>query len=223
VIAGDRADGLLASLRPGDAVRVGQGRLELAGAVVRVVRVTVPARVRDRVPAPGADARAVGAVLDAALDRVAPALPDLSTQAAAVVGALRSGGDPEPAMLAMAGAGPGLTPSGDDALAGALLVARASGLDVPAAAVAAAGRRTTLIAAHLLAAAAEGHAARPVVDLVDAVTAAAPGEVGERLTAVLALGHTSGADLVAGVRGALAELTAGAGRRPGRLGAGAVS
>lgn len=107
------------------------------------------------------------------------------------------------------GRGQGLTPSGDDALAGILLVAHAVGAAAPlAAAVRSRLGSTTAVSAALLDAAADGYAARRVVALVDAALAGDDATVTHTLPAVLAIGHTSGADLVAGIAGALQHLTA---------------
>ena len=65
---------------------------------------------------------------------------------------------------------------------------------------------TTAVSAALLDAAAEGYAAHPVVALVDAAVAGDPDAVRRALPAVLAIGHTSGADTVTGIRAALATL-----------------
>ena len=76
------------------------------------------------------------------------------------------------AVAGLVGRGPGLTPSGDDALAGALLVAHALGTGAALAdAVRARLGATTAVSAALLDAAADGYAARPVVALVDAAIA----------------------------------------------------
>ncbi len=104
----------------------------------------------------------------------------------------------------LVGRGAGLTPSGDDALAGALLVAHALGAGADLAdAVRARLAATTAVSAALLDAAADGYAARPVVTLVDAAVAGDPDAVRRALPAVLAIGHTSGADTVTGIRAAL--------------------
>ena len=109
------------------------------------------------------------------------------------------------AVAGLVGRGPGLTPTGDDALAGALLVAFALGTGTALAdAVRARLGATTAVSAALLDAAADGYAARDVVTLVDAAVGNDPRAVARALPAVLALGHTSGADLVAGVRAAVA-------------------
>ena len=106
------------------------------------------------------------------------------------------------------GRGQGLTPSGDDALAGILLVSHAVGRAAPlAAAVRSRLAATTAVSAALLDAAADGYAAPDVVALVDAALAGDDAGVSRALPAVLAIGHTSGADLVAGIVGALHHLT----------------
>jgi len=122
-------------------------------------------------------------------------------------------------VAALVGRGPGLTPSGDDALAGALLVAHALGAgEALPDAVRTRLAATTAVSAALLAAAADGYAAHPVVALVDAAVAADPDAVRRALPAVLAIGHTSGADTVTGIRAALTTLRAGAGCSDGRQG-----
>ena len=95
----------------------------------------------------------------------------------------------------LAGLGPGLTPAGDDALAGILLVA---GAGDRAAACHAAGRaRTNDIARAFLAWAARGQSIEPVHRLL-AATDAQTAE--EALAALLRFGHSSGADLALGLR-----------------------
>ena len=115
----------------------------------------------------------------------------------------------EGAVAGVLGRGPGLTPSGDDALAGALLVAHAVGAAPPfAAAVRARLHATTAVSAALLDAAADGFAAGDVVSLVDAVLAGDEAAVAAALPAVLAIGHSSGRDLVTGVAAAVEALHA---------------
>ena len=65
---------------------------------------------------------------------------------------------------------------------------------------------TTAVSAALLDAAADGYAARPVVTLVDAAVAGDADAVSRALPGVLAIGHTSGRDTVAGIRAALDAL-----------------
>ena len=112
------------------------------------------------------------------------------------------------AALALLGRGSGLTPSGDDVLAGALaglnLLPATVGVGVPVwretfgQRVADQGPvRTTLLSAALLAAAARGEVPSPVAELLRALGGRGPLRANaERLTRV---GHTSGAALAAGV------------------------
>ncbi|HET6967018.1 MAG TPA: DUF2877 domain-containing protein, partial [Ornithinibacter sp.] len=112
------------------------------------------------------------------------------------------------AVAGLLGRGRGLTPSGDDALAGALLVAHALDTAGPlAAAVRARLDTTTAVSAALLDAAVDGFAARDVVTLVDAALAGDGAGVAAVLPQVLAIGHSSGRDLVTGIAVALACLT----------------
>ncbi len=107
----------------------------------------------------------------------------------------------------IAGLGPGLTPSGDDLLAGALAThawAEAAGhlvagepvrLAISEAAVS----RTTRLAGQLVRAAAEGEVATPLARILASLF----GRVGTfppDLAPQLAVGETSGADMLAGVR-----------------------
>ncbi len=99
------------------------------------------------------------------------------------------------------GRGPGLTPSGDDVLAGYLLAAGAFGLEIEQVRRAAAERApqaTSALSAQLLRHAARGEAVRELIDLAAALTHpdAALSVVTARL---LQVGHTSGAALAWGV------------------------
>ena len=110
-------------------------------------------------------------------------------------GACVDTGDLAGAVDALAGLGPGLTPAGDDALAGILLV---FGAHDRAAAVAAAGRaQTNDIARAFLAWAARGQSIAPVHRLLAASEA---GAAAAALADLLRFGHSSGADLAFGLR-----------------------
>ncbi|MCP9971657.1 DUF2877 domain-containing protein [Actinomadura madurae] len=129
------------------------------------------------------------------------------------------------------GLGPGLTPSGDDILCGLLVALRLVGEAVRhggtavrladwlgAAVTADAGTRTTALAATLLHCAAGGHAGAEVTAVLRCVAGHEPASAAVRR--LLAVGHTSGADLAHGVltgcRAVLA-LTAPAARRGSRV------
>lgn len=112
-------------------------------------------------------------------------------------------GDLDGAVDALSGLGPGLTPAGDDALAGVLLVL---GAYDRAAAVAAADRaRTNDIARAFLAWAARGQSIEPVHRLLAADDA---GGASAALADLLRFGHSSGADLAFGLRLGLRVLIA---------------
>jgi hypothetical protein len=101
---------------------------------------------------------------------------------------------------ALLGAGPGLTPAGDDVLAGALVAAHATGdprLGPWRAGVRRAmrSRTTTAVSRGLLTHALDGWA---TPELADFVTAACQGRVGDTADRLLAVGHSSGAALAAG-------------------------
>lgn len=171
------ADAPWRGLAAGDVVLVGEGLIRLAGCDIAAVRTWRPARVR---PATSHFLHSRHRATRAQAERCVDAL---------------------------IGRGPGLTPSGDDALAGILLVAHAHGVAGPvAAAVRARLGATTAVSAALLDAAADGYAAADVVFLVDAAVAGDAAAVARALPAVLAIGHTSGADLVIGVAAALGHL-----------------
>ena len=227
----------------GDPVLVGEGLVALPGADLVVTRTWRPARVRPVPAAlrdecgrgrPGSHlGTRLGA--DPVAEPVATLLADATSSAEAwladgirsvfsgvecgsgrPVSRFRTHGEADDVargVAALLGRGPGLTPSGDDALAGALLVSHALGAAAPlAGAVRARLGATTAVSAALLDAAADGFAAHDVVRLVDAALAGDGATVAAALPAVLALGHTSGRDLVTGVAAALGALGARGGR-----------
>lgn len=101
------------------------------------------------------------------------------------------------------GLGPGLTPSGDDFLGGALIALALVGMtdmrDALWAAIAALARtHTTDISRAHLAAAADGFGSAAVHTWLDAVISARSDAMPQRIAAVAAIGHTSGWDALAG-------------------------
>jgi hypothetical protein len=198
---------------PGDEVVVGGGRVELPRVDVVAARIRRPERVR---PAPWP---AGGRILDPAarslLVAEAGVLADLAHQLAsdALAGRVVTSG-----VRGLVGAGGGLTPSGDDVLCGVLLTLGA--VDTPPArrasssvrtSVAASLGTTTSLSAALLVAAGAGYAVPDVVRLVTIAVAgtadrSADVALPELLHRVLAIGHSSGRDLVSGVVGALRAL-----------------
>jgi Protein of unknown function (DUF2877) len=100
------------------------------------------------------------------------------------------------------GHGPGLTPSGDDVLAGFLTGAAAFGLDAAAlrraVAVLAPGR-TTALSAALLWHAARGECIDELAALATVLTGAPPGRPAEAVSRLTSVGHTSGQALALGL------------------------
>jgi hypothetical protein len=109
------------------------------------------------------------------------------------------------AVRALAGLGPGLTPAGDDVLAGALVTLAAAADEPRRQALAGAVRdvlpRTAPVSAALLGQACHG---RTIPELSRVLRAlAGSGDLGAALGALGRVGHTSGAALALGVRAAL--------------------
>ena len=197
-------------VQAGHDVLVGDGRVRLPGRDVVSVRPWRPARVTRASSARSASIAGAAHVLGQADSSAV-----LRELAADLTAAGLDGRQVGRRVGALVGAGAGLTPSGDDALCGVLLALRAVGGRVPsgddaAGAVAASVRRasaaTTSLSASLLSAASEGYAVPEVVRLVDEVARGDTSAVTEALAPVLGIGHSSGADLVAGLAGALDAL-----------------
>jgi len=202
----------------GDPV-IGAGCLTWTGPAghvdVRAVREWAPARVRpvpelcdwgsavDRATAGPQPGCSVAAALNAARHDALPAPAALGIDGELLT-LLTT--EPATAVAGLLGNGPGLTPSGDDVLAGFLLGARAFGLDVAsarAAVAAMAPTRTSALSAALL-----WHAARD--ECVDEVAAFVAHPSRPALSALLRVGHTSGAALGVGLAtAALAALSTG--------------
>ena len=114
-------------------------------------------------------------------------------------------GDLAGAVDTLAGLGPGLTPAGDDALAGMLLALRAvEGPDAePRLVAAVAGAPTTTLSLTVLRCAAAGQALAPVHQLLGAAARGDRAAALAAATAVAEVGATSGADFCYGLRAAI--------------------
>ncbi|GAA2163317.1 uncharacterized protein DUF2877 [Humibacillus xanthopallidus] len=191
-------------VEPGDEVLVGAGRVVLPHHEIVASRLARPSRVHaaPRVPT----------VADVEL------LPDpgvLGELTLDLTSAALDGRSLDDGVLGLVGAGRGLTPSGDDALCGVLLALASVEHPTTARSLAAlrdrvlpALSRTTSLSAALVVAASSGYAVPDVVRLITLTvrpgadrTAYAP-----TLERVLAIGHSSGRDLLSGVSGALRAL-----------------
>jgi hypothetical protein len=181
----------------GTRVWLGEGQLRLGpcGTSAVVTRWWRAARPRlidiDAVP---------GAIFSSAL---APELLDFIPLASDLAGALASSSDLAPAVRALLGRGPGLTPLGDDVLAGALVTLQAADISSLATAVRGAltarpGTATTPVSAALLAHACRGECVPQLATVLDAVAGA--GDLSLAVDELLQVGHSSGSGLLLGVR-----------------------
>jgi Protein of unknown function (DUF2877) len=189
VLATTSAELPLTALAPRDGGRaecvIGEGTVRWTGpaghVMVSAVREWAPARA------------ARGPVAAGALAAVRAALARGADDAA--VADLRAG-----AVAGLVGQGPGLTPSGDDLLAGFLVGAHAFGLEVRSvreAVIRLAPAATTTLSAALLWHAVRGECIQEVAAFAAALTGR--GEPGPAVERLLAVGHTSGGALARGV------------------------
>jgi hypothetical protein len=189
----------------GTIATVGNGMVVVGGATFRVTRWWRPPRPRGLGAVP--PAKLASAVLWLT-GSVADPL-DTTGQAAVVelVRALGTGEPVDPAVGRLLGRGPGLTPTGDDVLAGALVCLSALGAPAAAtlgAAVAqAAPAATTTVSVALLRHAVRGECIPQLADLLDAIAGDESG-LPRAAGGLLAVGHCSGAGLLHGVLVALA-------------------
>ncbi|WP_306323210.1 MULTISPECIES: DUF2877 domain-containing protein [unclassified Streptomyces] len=181
----------------GDAGRVGCGRLAIGPLRLAAREFWAPPRAQDTPPGPTLDR----------LARLRPPRP-LAAQArpaaTALVRALAQGAPTvqRRAAVALLGLGPGATPSGDDFLCGLLLTARLARRPpawLPALADIAthAEAHTPPVSAALLRHAAAGYCVPQAAALLDA--AATGTDLTAPVAALLAVGHSSGSDLLHGL------------------------
>jgi Protein of unknown function (DUF2877) len=193
---------------PGDWVTVGDAEIALPGWRIRLVREWRPARVHvvSRLAEPGVLSELAGSM---SCHASAPGLVD---QASAVCRAARRGDDAgvRDGVRHLLGAGEGLTPSGDDVLCAVLLVLGGLGDTAAVTVLGEAAQEqwahTTSLSASLLDAARGGYAVPQFAALVGSSLGGNLAGVSESLTSTLAIGHSSGRDLVAGMAGSLFEL-----------------
>jgi hypothetical protein len=206
---------------------VGAGMVSIIGTTYRVTRWWRPPRPRGLGTVP--PSQLAGAVRWLTAQVAAPLDPAGRDAVAELVGALAGGTAPASAVAHLLGRGPGLTPTGDDVLAGALVGLIALGSPVAttlADTVAqAASDATTTVSAALLRHAARGECVPQLANLLDTVARGADpatGALPRAAGALLAVGHCSGAGLLYGVLVALAiahprlaaEATSAGERRP---------
>ena len=195
-------------VEPGDTVTIGRSEIQLPGWRIRLVREWRPARV-GAVPRL-ADPRLLSELADAFSCHASS--PELVDKASTVCRAALRGDDVEVrrGTRQLLGAGQGLTPSGDDILCAVLLVLRGVGDRAPIACLGATVQdqwtRTTSLSASLLDAARRGYAVPDLAALVECTLRGDLAGARAALRATLAIGHWSGADLVAGLAGCLHAL-----------------
>lgn len=171
----------------GEPVPVREGRLQLGGLEVgvdRLVATTTP---------PMGDPRLAGRQLAAVL----PGLDVVRTQLPTAALVALTSGSPA-AVSELVGRGDGLTPVGDDVLAGWLVTTRAAGRPVHAVGTAALAHlgRTTDLSATLLA---EAVAGASIPQFRAVLLAADTGrDLTHAVTELLSVGHTSGAGMLLG-------------------------
>jgi hypothetical protein len=184
----------------GTAATVGGGTVLVDNVLFRVTRWWRPPRPRGLGAIPPAR---VTAAVRWLTGMVANPLDEPGRSAVAdLVLALSTGAPVEPAVARLLGRGPGLTPTGDDVLAGALVSLTALGAPaasaLASAVLAAAPTATTVVSVALLRHAARGECIPQLADLLTAVAHGAP-PPSRAAGALLAVGHCSGAGLLHGV------------------------
>jgi len=199
MLIGDPA--AFACCRPGDPATVGDGEIRVGDLRVRVVRSWECRVHRVRATADGVGALAAAAAASP-IGVPRPAVDALG-------GALAAGGrrqDLGAAVAGLVGLGRGLTPGGDDVLAGLMTGLHACGGATLAArigdlALQGVSDRTTLLSADLLRLAAQGDACLEVLGVLRAarrsrdVLRPSTSALTVAIDRLLSVGHTSGADL----------------------------
>jgi len=194
--------GALPAMSPDDPVVVGDGALRVGPHAWRPMRWFEPRPPGH--PTPRQDALTEAARLLNGLTRSEIGLDPASAWAAAADLAL---GDCVPCGQLL-GAGPGLTPAGDDVVAGALAACTLSGAGPSSRALALlldqARGATSVLSAALISCAAAGQVVPQAAELLRALSGAVP--VAPALGRLRAIGSTSGTALAIGLVGALAAL-----------------
>lgn len=225
------SDGLLEGIRVGDGVRLRDERIEITTAtgIIVIALAGAPRWVPPAITAPlTADALATARATLDALPSPIPATPFGRASAALLdTGAARlrtaalarlHGGREQDAEVTDAangllGLGEGLTPSGDDILTGLALIAAHETFALTdlipalAASLLGAAERTTLLSAVTLQAAIRGRGRERLHDLITAIAAGDRDRLAHAVTRTTEIGHTSGHDILTGIRLAL-ELSA---------------
>lgn len=191
---------------PGDAVIIGGGTLEIGSTSVRIGR-TVDASV------PSLNLTAASVMARMLRSSLAGREASVRSELSSTSLDLLEDGDPA-AVAMLLGRGSGLTPVGDDVLAGWLAVtgaARPGPCSVALEVAETADQATTLLSATLLDRAGAGDVLpefrQLLVQMGTQAARGTPGELGDTVERVLAIGHTSGTGMLLGCLIALDHLT----------------
>ncbi len=191
---------LFGDIEHGSGVTIGSGRLMLPKLTVDVTRWWDP---RPALPKVGPE------LIAGRIAGLPDDVPDIDAGSLRRALRARSAGGILHASRSLLGKGPGLTPEGDDYLAGALsatrllaealgderVIAMIAGISTPLADLAAV--RTTTFSAALIQAALRGHVAEPAGMLLRAITGR--GDIAASHLGLIRVGHTSGPALAAGI------------------------
>jgi hypothetical protein len=154
--------------------------------------------------------------IDPLLSAASPTIAALRRWVAAALAGLPA---PVPDVAALAGLGPGLTPSGDDFLAGIMVGLHYSGHAEIAARLAARVLPAVIQGSNVISAAhvkcaAQGQASKTLFDTLGSLADPDSQHLETHLDAVHAIGHTSGWDMLAGAVLACARVCAAMGHVP---------
>jgi hypothetical protein len=179
-------------IRPGDRALVGGGEVEVGELSVRVVR-SWDSRVRAIRADPALVANLTAATAGGPVGVDQAAIDHLQT-------ALATGRDVPAAIDSLIGLGRGLTPAGDDVIAGLLTGLHAIGHRQLARRIGdrALQNQTTTLSADLLRLACDGHACLEVLAVLAALHRSDV-PVSAAMDRLLSVGHTSGTDLATGM------------------------
>ncbi len=203
------------SLGPSAGFVVGAGAVSWTGPAGPVVMHAV----REWAPARPARGEVAASALAPVRSELSGADPGIDSRLLVDLARAACDHDAHAAVAGLLGSGPGLTPSGDDVLAGFLTGAAAFGLDVAAlreATAVLAPARTTALSAALLWHATRGECIDELAAVAEAMTSLqrrGPEQAGRAVRRLRSVGHTSGAALGLGlVIAAESALRAQAGR-----------
>ena len=177
---------------PGELALVGVGQVEVGSLLLRVVR-SWDSQVREIRPEPALGAQLAAATLGAPLGVDRPSIERLQA-------ALATGNNLPAAIDSLVGLGRGLTPGGDDVIAGLLVGLHAVGRRRLANWIGdqALRNRTTTLSADLLRLARDGHAGLEALGILAALRRPDV-PIADAIDRLLSIGHTSGADLATGM------------------------